>query len=85
MYFRVIDGQMVPGDVVRLMNTGKEYQVDEVGVLAPKQVPVRHTPLAFHLTCMRWNSTKMLSTQITHKVTNRIADIKTKRAPEMRG
>ncbi len=40
VYFRVVDGQMVPGDVVRLMNTGKEYQVDEVGVLAPKQVPV---------------------------------------------
>ena len=79
MYFRVIDGQMVPGDVVRLMNTGKEYQVDEVGVLAPKQVPVRYTPLVFHLTC------KMLSTQITHKVTIRIADMKTKRAPEMRG
>jgi len=36
-----MDGQLVPGDVVKLMNTGKEYQVDEVGVLAPKQVPVR--------------------------------------------
>lgn len=41
VYFRVVDGQLRAGDVVKLMNTGKEYQVDEVGVLAPKQVPVR--------------------------------------------
>ena len=41
MYFRVVDGQLRAGDTVKLMNTGKEYQVDEVGVLAPKQVPVR--------------------------------------------
>ena len=40
VYFRVVDGQLRAGDVVKLMNTGKEYQVDEVGVLAPKQVPV---------------------------------------------
>jgi hypothetical protein len=44
VYFRVVDGQLRAGDVVKLMNTGKEYQVDEVGVLAPKQVPVRATP-----------------------------------------
>ncbi len=48
VYFRVVDGEMRPGDVVRLMNTGKEYQVDEVGVLAPKQIPVR----TFHLPCI---------------------------------
>lgn len=48
MYFRVVDGEMRPGDVVRLMNTGKEYQVDEVGVLAPKQIPVR----MFNLPCI---------------------------------
>ena len=47
VYFRVVDGQLRAGDVVKLMNTGKEYQVDEVGVLAPKQVPVRaHLPLS---------------------------------------
>ena len=41
VYFRVVDGQLRAGDIVKLMNTGKQYQVDEVGVLAPKQVPVR--------------------------------------------
>lgn len=56
VYFRVVDGEMRPGDVVRLMNTGKEYQVDEVGVLAPKQIPVRIT----HQSC---TCTSLLSCQ----------------------
>ncbi|HKY05451.1 MAG TPA: translation elongation factor 4, partial [Blastocatellia bacterium] len=33
---RVIDGQIRPGQRVRLMNTGKEFQVDALGVLTPK-------------------------------------------------
>jgi GTP-binding protein LepA len=33
---RVIDGAIRPGMRVRLMNTGKEYQVDALGVLTPK-------------------------------------------------
>jgi GTP-binding protein LepA len=28
------------GDIVRMMNTGKEYQLDEIGVLAPHKVEV---------------------------------------------
>ena len=44
VYFRVVDGTIGRGDYIRLMNTGKEYEVDEVGVLAPKPVEVRqHT------------------------------------------
>jgi transketolase N-terminal domain/subunit len=43
VYFRVVDGELKVGDVVKLMNTGKEYQVDELGVLAPKPVQVRHS------------------------------------------
>lgn len=41
VYFRVVDGELKPGDTIRLINTGKEYEVDEVGVLSPKQIPVR--------------------------------------------
>ncbi len=41
VYFRVVDGTIGRGDYIRLMNTGKEYEVDEVGVLAPKPVEVR--------------------------------------------
>ena len=40
VYFRVIDGTLAAGDTVRLMATGREYTLDEVGVMAPKQIPV---------------------------------------------
>lgn len=40
VYFRVVDGEMRVGDTIRLINTAKEYQVGELGVLAPKPVQV---------------------------------------------
>ncbi|MBD1841909.1 elongation factor 4 [Cyanobacteria bacterium FACHB-63] len=40
VYFRVMDGQVKRGDKVYLMASGKEYQVDELGVLSPTQVQV---------------------------------------------
>jgi GTP-binding protein LepA len=40
VYFRVMDGSVRVGDRVRLMASGKEYELDEVGVLSPTQVPV---------------------------------------------
>jgi len=42
VYFRVMDGEMRVGDTVKLINTGKEHQIGELGVLAPK--PVQVTP-----------------------------------------
>ena len=47
MYFRVVDGRLRSGDDIRLMNTGKEFQVIDVGVLAPK--PVQACPPTPHL------------------------------------
>lgn len=38
VYFRVMDGTVKKGDRIRLMATGKEYQIDELGVLSPTQV-----------------------------------------------
>ena len=38
--FRVVDGSLRKGDTVRLMNTKKEYQVDEVGVRSPTPIEV---------------------------------------------
>lgn len=38
--FRVMDGSVSRGDTVVMMNTGKEYTLDEVGVLAPSKVSV---------------------------------------------
>ncbi|WP_346292005.1 translation elongation factor 4 [Sphaerothrix gracilis] len=40
VYFRVMDGTVRQGDRVRLMASGKEYEIDELGVLSPTQKPV---------------------------------------------
>lgn len=40
VYFRVMDGTVKKGDKVRLMVSGKEYEIDELGVLSPTQVQV---------------------------------------------
>ena len=40
VYFRVMDGTIRRKDKVRLMASGKEYEIDELGVLAPTQVQV---------------------------------------------
>ncbi len=40
VYFRVMDGRLKQGDRVRLMASGKEYVIDEVGVLSPTQIRV---------------------------------------------
>lgn len=48
VYFRVVDGEMRVGDTVRLINTAKEHQIDELGVLAPKPVQVRFRQMTFH-------------------------------------
>jgi GTP-binding protein LepA len=37
---RVIDGEMRPGTKVRLMATGQEYQIEQLGAFTPKPVPV---------------------------------------------
>ncbi len=40
VYFRVMDGKIKKGDLVRLMASEKEYVIDELGVLSPTQVEV---------------------------------------------
>lgn len=40
VYFRVMDGRVKKGDRIRLMASGKEYEIDELGVLSPTQVQV---------------------------------------------
>ncbi len=40
VYFRLMDGQLKQGDKVRLMASGKEFVIDELGVLSPTQVKV---------------------------------------------
>ncbi|MBT9315709.1 translation elongation factor 4 [Leptothoe spongobia] len=40
VYFRVLDGTLSRRDRIRLMASGKEYEIDELGVLAPHQIEV---------------------------------------------
>ena len=40
VYFRVMDGVVRKGDRIRLMASGKEYEIDELGVLSPMQIQV---------------------------------------------
>lgn len=38
-YFRIFNGQIQKGDLVKFVNTGKEYNADEIGVLKLKPEP----------------------------------------------
>jgi GTP-binding protein LepA len=40
VYFRVVDGSVSRGDKVLLMASGKEYVIDELGILSPQQIQV---------------------------------------------
>jgi len=40
-YVRVVHGRLSKGMVIRMMSTGKEFEVDEVGVFTPAPVPVQ--------------------------------------------
>jgi GTP-binding protein LepA len=39
MLVRVMDGSLVPGMKIRLMNTGGRYEIEDLGAFAPKTVP----------------------------------------------
>jgi GTP-binding protein LepA len=40
VYFRVMDGKVRKGDRIKFMASDQEYEIDELGILAPSQVPV---------------------------------------------
>ncbi|TRU32197.1 MAG: elongation factor 4 [Microcystis aeruginosa Ma_MB_F_20061100_S20] len=40
VYFRVMDGGVKKGDKIRFMASGKEFVIDELGILSPQQVQV---------------------------------------------
>ncbi|WP_287127982.1 translation elongation factor 4 [Candidatus Cyanaurora vandensis] len=40
VYFRVMAGQMRRGDRIRFMNSGRDFEIDELGILKPNQVQV---------------------------------------------
>jgi GTP-binding protein LepA len=40
VYFRVVDGTLEPGDRIRLLATGFEGEIDDLGVHAPEETPI---------------------------------------------
>jgi len=40
VYVRVVDGQLSPGQSIRMMSSGKTYEVTELGVFLPQMAPV---------------------------------------------
>jgi GTP-binding protein LepA len=40
VYFRVVDGKLEPGDRIRLLATGFEGEIDDLGVHAPEETPI---------------------------------------------
>ncbi|AFZ48651.1 GTP-binding protein LepA [Cyanobacterium stanieri PCC 7202] len=40
VYFRVTDGSLKKGDRILLMASGKQYDLDDIGILSPNQIPV---------------------------------------------
>jgi GTP-binding protein LepA len=40
VYFRVMDGTVKRGDRIKFMASGQEYEIDELGILSPSQIPV---------------------------------------------
>ena len=45
--FRIMDGTLRKGDLVKFMNTGCEYDITELGVLSPKPIEVSLRFLSF--------------------------------------
>ena len=43
-YFKVVNGSLKPGDKVKFVSTGKEYDADEIGVLKMKMHPRKEIP-----------------------------------------
>jgi GTP-binding protein LepA len=41
VYFRVMDGTVRKGDRIKFMASGQEYEIDEIGILAPNQIQVQ--------------------------------------------
>ena len=44
-YYKIVNGSIAKGDKVKFINTGMEYDADEVGVLKLDMMPVSYTHL----------------------------------------
>ena len=69
MYVRVFDNVVKPGDKIRLMTTGKSFDVEEVGVFLPDMTPVRQLDtgaVGYLIAGVREIATAKIGDTITH-------------------
>ena len=70
MYIRVFDGAVKTGDGIRLMATGKSYEVEEVGVFLPTMEPVSQLStgsVGYLIAAIRVIGDAKIGDTITHK------------------
>ena len=70
MYIRVFDGAVKAGDGIRLMATGKTYEVEEVGVFLPAMEPVSQLStgsVGYVIASVRQIADAKIGDTITHK------------------
>ena len=67
-FFKVVDGNIKLGDKIKLVGTGKEYEVTELGYLNPHRVPVKElkTGDVGYMGCSIKEITRFVGDTVTH-------------------
>ena len=69
-YFRIINGTFRKGDLVKFVNTGKEYDADEIGVcklkLEPKQKCIASGDVGYIISGIKTSKEVKVGDTITH-------------------
>ena len=68
-YYRIMNGILRKGDKVRFVNTGREYEADEIGILQIKQVPkkeLRTGDVGYIITGIKTSKEIKVGDTITH-------------------
>jgi len=69
-YIRVMSGEIKKGDVVKFVNTGKEYQADEIGVLRLTQEPrksLKTGDVGYIISGIKTSTEVKVGDTVTHK------------------
>ena len=68
-YFKIVNGTLRKGDLVKFINTGKEYEADEVGILRLNMVPreeVRCGDVGYIISGIKTSKEVKVGDTITH-------------------
>ncbi len=69
-YIRVMNGEIKKGDIVKFVNTGKEYQADEIGVLRLEQEPrksLRTGDVGYIISGIKTSTEVKVGDTVTHR------------------